>query len=161
MTPFLLREAKAGDDTFRYRLFLDTVAAEFMTLVGSQDLLQIQYRAREMSYAEVFPGAEEKIVCLPDGSPVGRLLMFLQPGAMRLVDIGLSEPYRGQGIGSTLLKSLQQECRGKRLWLELQVARTNRAARLYLRLGFRVVSEDAMYVQMRWQPIDDGQRADG
>ena len=131
-----------------------------MTLVGDESLLQMQYRARRMSYEMSFHGSEEKVICLPDGKPVGRLLIYLQPGAMRLVDIGLLESYRGQGIGTTVLRSLQQECREKGTRLELQVARTNRAANLYLRMGFTVAGQDAIYAQMRWQSMrrqdDDG-----
>jgi ribosomal protein S18 acetylase RimI-like enzyme len=151
-TQFHLREATAEDEAFRYRLFIATIGAEFMKLVGDESLLQIQYRARRISYEMSFPGAEERVICLPDGKPVGRLLIYLQPGAMRLVDIGLLESYRGQGIGTTVLRSLQQECRDKGTRLELQVAQTNRAANLYLQMGFTVVSQDAMYAQMRWQP---------
>ena len=124
-----------------------------MILAGDESLLQMQYRARRMSYEMSFPGAEEKVICLADAKPVGRLLIYPQPGAMRLVDIGLLERYRGQGIGTVVLRNLQQECLDKGSGLELQVARTNRAANLYLQMGFAVASQDAMYVQMRWQPI--------
>lgn len=150
---FHLREARAEDEAFRYQLFVETVGAEFMILAGDESLLQMQYRARRMSYEMSFPGAEEKVICLADAKPVGRLLIYPQPGAMRLVDIGLLERYRGQGIGTAVLRNLQQECLEKGSGLELQVARTNRAANLYLQMGFTVASQDAMYVQMRWQPI--------
>jgi ribosomal protein S18 acetylase RimI-like enzyme len=150
---FHLREARAEDEAFRYRLFVATVGSEFMTLVGDESLLQMQYRARRMSHERSFPGAEEKIICLPDGKPVGRLLIYLQPRAIRLVDIGLLESYRGHGIGTTVLRTLQQDCRDKGTRLELQVARTNRAVNLYLQMGFTVASQDGMYAQMRWQPM--------
>lgn len=152
-TPFHLREARAEDEARRYRIFIETAGTDLMRLAGNESLLQMQYRAREMSYASRFPGAEEKMICLPDGRSVGRLVVYRQPGAMRLVDIGLLESHRGQGIGTALLKDLQQECMDGGSRLELQVARTNRAAQLYLRMGFSVTSEDAMYAHMRWQPM--------
>jgi len=149
---FHLRPPRTEDDPFRYQLFVETAAEEFMALVGDVTLLRMQYRAREMSYAVSFPVAEETIICLADGSPVGRLLVCEQPGRMRLIDVGLLKSHRGQGIGSAVLRSLQQECKSKGLPLELQVKQASPAAQLYSGLGFTVTSQDAMYVQMTWQP---------
>ncbi len=81
---FHLRKARADDEAFRYCLFSETAGAEFMTLVGDEGLLQIQYRAREMSYAMNFSGAQENVICLADGKPVGRLLTYSQPGTMTI-----------------------------------------------------------------------------
>jgi len=156
---FHLRPARAEDESFRYRLFVETAAEEFMAIVGDANLLQMQYRARETNYAAIFPAAEEKIICLADGSPAGRLLVCEQPGRMRLIDIGLLKSQRGQGVGSAVVWSLQQECEAKGLPLELQVRQASPAARLYSRLGFTVTSQDAMYVQMTWQPTQQAARA--
>jgi GNAT superfamily N-acetyltransferase len=149
---FYLRQITEKDDAFRYQLFTETAGAEFMAIVGNKYLLEMQYRARNMSYATSFPGAEERLICLSDGRPVGRLLVYLQPGVMRLVDIGLLKSHREQGIGTTVLKNLQQRCQDEGSELELQVARTSRAEKFYLQMGFLVTGQDAIYTQMRWQP---------
>lgn len=149
---FYVRQITEKDEAFRYQLFTETAGADFMAMVGDKYLLEMQYRARNMNYATSFPGAEERLICLPDGRPVGRLQVYLQPGVMRLVDIGLLESHRGQGIGTTVLKNLQQQCQDEGSELELQVARTSRAEKLYLQMGFLVTGQDAIYTQMRWQP---------
>lgn len=149
---FYLRQITEKDEPFRYQLFSETAGAEFMAIVGDRYLLEMQYHARNMSYATSFPGAEERLICLPDGRPVGRLLVYLQPGVMHLVDIGLLESYRGKGIGTIVLKNLQQQCQDNGSELELQVARASRAEKLYLQMGFLVNGQDAIYTQMRWQP---------
>ncbi|MGC2160910.1 MAG: GNAT family N-acetyltransferase [Silvibacterium sp.] len=150
---FHFRGVTEEDEAFRYRLFTETAGAEFMAIVGDQRLLQMQYRGREMSYASQFPGAKEWLICLSDGKPVGRVLLDLQPGVMRLVDIGLLEVYRGQGIGKTIVQNLQQQCQDRRSELVLQVAQTSHAKNLYWQMGFTEAGHDAVYAQMKWQPM--------
>lgn len=147
------RQATAEDEAFRYRLFVETSGAEFVAMVGGEGLLQMQYRAREMSYAMSFPDAKETLICLSDGRVVGRQLLYLQPGTTRLVDIGLLKQYRGQGVGTMVLGKLLRECEDNGRQMELQVSQLNPAVHLYLKMGFTVVSQDAMYAQMMWQPV--------
>jgi ribosomal protein S18 acetylase RimI-like enzyme len=68
------------------------------------------------------------------------------------LDIALLPEYQNQNIGTTLIQSLLQEATEAQKSVVLHVLRSNRAARLYERLGFKLVSEDAVYREMKFIP---------
>ena len=69
---------------------------------------------------------------------------------MHLRQLHLIRNVRGQGIGTQLIKELQRaDALGK--YVTLDVMHGN-PARLYLRLGFRQISQDAAKRQMIWRP---------
>jgi hypothetical protein len=43
--------------------------------------------------------------------------------------------------------------------VQLHVLRGNRALRLYLRLGFRIIADDGLYFQMEWRPSRETENA--
>jgi ribosomal protein S18 acetylase RimI-like enzyme len=68
---------------------------------------------------------------------------------IRLVDIALLPEFRGQEIGGEIIKDLISEAENRRLPLTLTVLKTNDGAlRLYQRLGFKSVADDAIYISM-------------
>ena len=70
-----------------------------------------------------------------------------------LIDIAILPQYRGAGIGTLLLKDLVDESRSKKVPIELKVSKSNTAAaRLYERMGFIRLGEDAMYYEMMRNP---------
>jgi ribosomal protein S18 acetylase RimI-like enzyme len=74
---------------------------------------------------------------------------------MRLIDIAVINGKRRQGLGTEVIRVLQQEC-GARGWtLKLQVLKENAAERLYRRLGFEVAGEDSLRRQMVWSGAKD------
>ena len=58
--------------------------------------------------------------------------------------------YRNQGIGTLLLRQLQEEANRGRKPLRLQIIRFNRAVNLLERLGFVRTSETGTHFQMEW-----------
>ncbi len=62
-----------------------------------------------------------------------------------LVDISLLPEARGSGLGTAILKDLVAAETGP---VQLHVERTNRARRLYERLGFEVVETQPIYLRM-------------
>ena len=90
---------------------------------------------------------------LVDGEPAGRLLVARWRDEIRIVDITLLPAFRGRGAGSDLLAELMDEATemGKRL--SIHVEQTNRALRLYERLGFKPVGETGVYLRMEWDPV--------
>ncbi len=59
---------------------------------------------------------------------------------------------RGQGIGTQLIKELLQRADALGKSVTLDVMHGNPARLLYLRLGFRQISQDAAKRQMIWRP---------
>lgn len=156
-----LRPATAADEAFFRALYHSTRAEEARASgwppAMVQAFLDSQFAAQQAGYAQSFPGAETFAVLLGADAPepVGRIILYRSAHALRLVDFALSPSSRNQGLGTRLLAQLQQMARRAGCPLELQVERGSRALSLYLRAGFTRCGENALRVQMRWQPDDE------
>ena len=64
--------------------------------------------------------------------------------------------HRGTGMGTALLKDLLAEAERAGKPVRLQVLKTNRAIRLYARLGFAITGESPTHLQMEWRPGPPG-----
>ena len=144
-------------EELRYRLFAEDKLAEFAAMGVPPEqaslLVKMQYRGRAMSYAEAYPQAEEMLLCLQDGAEeiaIGRLLLARATDHWRIVDIALLAAYRGQGHGRSAVEQVQRECAEAGVALQLRVQHGNPAARLYERMGFCAVHQDAIGVEMVW-----------
>jgi GNAT superfamily N-acetyltransferase len=157
-----LRAATTDDLPFLGRLYRDTRRQELEGWGWPQEqrewFLQMQFDARQRSYETAFPNAEDRIVCIQD-TPVGRLLLNRGPAGLQLIDLALLEEYRNQGLGTELLRRLQDECARERIALCLQVLTANPAMRLYQRLGFAQVSADPVYARLEWLPVSSPEGA--
>jgi ribosomal protein S18 acetylase RimI-like enzyme len=156
-----LRDAVPEDVPFLARLYSDTRRQE----VGAwgwppeqQELfLRMQFDAQRRSYRASFPDASDRIICV-ESVAAGRLLVGQEPEGVRLIDIALLAEHRNRGIGTGLIRQLQQECEMRGSTLRLQVLQGNPAVRLYQRLGFVPSSAGPMYVQMEWTPSQQRER---
>jgi len=154
-----LRKAGPEDEPLLYDLFAEDRAAQFaacgMGEAQFKPLIEMQYRGRKMTYAAQYPAAEDSILLDEDGQPVGRLLLDRRPDRWRIVDIAVLVNHRGRGLGTQVLKECQRQCETAEVRMELQVALWNPARRLYERLGFRAIREDAVAVEMVWSAADE------
>jgi ribosomal protein S18 acetylase RimI-like enzyme len=150
-----LRPCDSQDDGFLFALFMSVKEEDFAALNWSpaqlEPLLRMQFTAQSQSYAADYPRAAHELVCF-NGQPVGRLITDNTAEAMLLVDIALTPEVRGRGIGAELIRGLQAQCAADRKPLRLHVANTNRAVRLYERLGFVVTGETEVRRLMEWRP---------
>lgn len=144
------------DEDFLRELYLTTREdlAGLLTADQLRQLVAIQYAAQQRTYSEQFPTASNEIVLL-DGRPVGRFLVERRADVIHIIDIALLPEVRGVGVGSILIQRLLRECRAASLPCILQVLKSNRAQRLYARLGFRVMTDDGVRYLMRWEPASD------
>jgi len=153
-----LRPVSPADDAFLFELYASTrpdIAS--LGLGGAQldILLRGQWMAQRHGYLARYPHGEHQLV-LVDGRPVGRLWVAREPAELRLVDISLLPAHRGAGVGTELLRALQQEATTTAKPLRLSVARDNPARRLYARLGFKPVAGTETgadpYLALEWRP---------
>jgi ribosomal protein S18 acetylase RimI-like enzyme len=146
-----LRPAGPEDTDFLFRLFSSARAPELAAFGWSEEqqgaFLRMQYVARERHYRACWPDADDRIVTI-DGRNAGRICVFRAPAALLLIDIALLPEYRNIGIGGRLINSLCDEADRARIPVRLHVDRSNPAARLYRRLGFAVMREEALYLEM-------------
>jgi GNAT superfamily N-acetyltransferase len=108
-----------------------------------------QFDAQSAHYREHYPEASFQVI-EREGVPIGRLYVARWEKEIRIVDISLLPESRGGGIGTKLLRDLQDEARAAGKSLTIHVERFNRALALYQRLGFQEIEDKGVYLLMRW-----------
>jgi len=144
------------DEIFLYELYWAIRGPEFayapITAEQKEFLIRMQFRAQMSAYAQEFPNSCCHVVLL-DGKPVGRLWVAQRESDFYLVDIALHPDLQSKGIGTVLVKRLQEEAQRVKLPIRSSVFRFNPGSlRFHQRLGFRVVREEIMQFHMEWMP---------
>jgi ribosomal protein S18 acetylase RimI-like enzyme len=149
------RPALPADEPFLFELYastrLEEIAAWGWEDAQRQAFLSMQFNARQRQYSAKAMNASHQII-LRAGQPVGHIWIDHRPGEFALMDIALLPEQRGAGIGTALIQRLQAEAAQAGMPICLHVLKTNRASRLYSRLGFQVSREDEIYAEMVWKP---------
>lgn len=155
-----LRPCRGADLAFLRRLYRHTRAAEMNATGWPDDVKRAfcrqQFDAQHTDYVRRFPQAEYWLI-LHRGDPVGRVYMDRSGPDVHLIDISLLPAHQGEGRGTAVLRALQGLAVERGCAVVLNVAHGNdRAATLYLGLGFRQVSSDAVSRRLRWEPAPAG-----
>jgi ribosomal protein S18 acetylase RimI-like enzyme len=152
---FTLRPFSAEDQDFLFQLYADTrqeeVSAFGWPAAQQEMFLRMQFNAQQRWYGMAYPGADHQLILL-ESEPAGRIMVFREQEANRLVDIALLSRFRGRGIGGQLLQALIDQSGKQGLAVRLQVLKTNRARHLYHRSGFVETGDDGLYLQMERKP---------
>jgi ribosomal protein S18 acetylase RimI-like enzyme len=145
--------ATSLDDPFLFEVFAGARLDEFRFLDEQQQqtIIKMQYNAQRLQYDEGFPDAESSIILL-DARPAGRMLVNETEREFTLIDIALLPEHRQSGVGTQLLKELLGRAVKAQKRVRLHVLKSNRARRLYERLGFSLVNEEPMYLEMTFEP---------
>lgn len=146
------RPATDADGTFRIELYASTREAELAVLqwdeTARRAFIEQQFDTRERSWQATFADAVYEIVEV-NREPVGAIATVAPPGSLHVLDIALLAPQRRRGIGTTLLSRILVEADRCGHAVTLHVDVGSPARRLYERLGFRAVSQDAMRAFMQ------------
>ena len=149
----VLRPITPEDDSFLAGLYASTRAEELSVTTWSDEEKAVfcrrQFDAQSAHYVENYPGASLQIIERA-GEPIGRLYVMRWKREIRIMDIGLLPAHRGTGIGTQLLRELQEEARSAGKTLSIHVERFNPALRLYERLGFKLVEDKGVYLLLQW-----------
>jgi ribosomal protein S18 acetylase RimI-like enzyme len=153
MSALALRPITPEDDLFLARVYASTRGDELAPTGWSDEdkavFCRRQFDAQTAHYRENYPGASFQVI-ERDGEPVGRLYVARWKKEIRIVDISLLPEHRGSGIGTKLLRELQEEARSAGKSLTIHVERFNPALRLYQRLGFKQVEDKGVYLLLEW-----------
>jgi GNAT superfamily N-acetyltransferase len=153
MTSLALRTITPEDDSFLAGVYASTRAEELAVTGWSDEEKAIfcrrQFDAQTAHYRENYPGALLQVIEREEVS-IGRLYVARWEREIRIMDIALLPEHRGAGIGTQLLRELQDEARSAGKALSIHVERFNPALRLYERLGFRQVEDKGVYLLMQW-----------
>jgi ribosomal protein S18 acetylase RimI-like enzyme len=148
-----LRPATREDEEFLLQVYQSSRGDDLRGLGWDEDridgFLEMQYQAQRKFYESDYGDATDEVI-LSEGKPAGRLIVECGEGDIRCVDLALLPEYRGRGVGTLLLRKLQEQATAANQPLRLQVIRFNRAVRLFERLGFIRISETGTHFQMEW-----------
>ena len=109
------------------------------------------FRAQHDHYHRHYAGASFDVIEI-DGEAAGRLYVARGESEARIVDVALLPAWRGQGVGTALLRGLMDEAAAAGKFVTIHVEQTNPAMRLYLRLGFEPVADHGIHRLLRWTP---------
>lgn len=121
----------------RERTMREHLAASGINPSQSEALERLLYR---------FDVAE---VLLEGVKPIGLLKVDRSGPEWRIIQIQIDPELQRTGTGSIVLGELIREAEDNGVSLALDVLKTNRARRLYERLGFSVIGEDSHEYEMR------------
>jgi ribosomal protein S18 acetylase RimI-like enzyme len=150
----VLRPITPEDDSFLAFLYASTRTEELALINWSEEqkvaFCRMQFDAQTADYQKNYPDASFKII-ERNGVAAGRLLVSRPEKAVHIIDIALLPEHRGSGIGTKLLRELQDEARAGGKMLSIHVERFNPALRLYERLGFQQAEDKGVYLLMEWR----------
>lgn len=149
-----LRPIGADDHPFLLEVYASTRERELAGVPWTPEqkasFLRMQFDAQHQYYQEHYADASFDVV-LVDGVPAGRLYVARWPRDVRIVDIALLPAFRGLGVGTRLLRGLQEEAAASDRTLSIHVERMNPALSLYERLEFGVAEDKGVYLFMEWR----------
>ena len=157
MSTLAVRPALPQDEIFLYELYSAVRGPEFalapITPTQREYLIRMQFHAQTSAYTQMYPNSCYHLVLL-DSKPVGRLWVSQSEGEFHLVDIAVHPSLQSKGIGTALIRRLQQEAANARLPIRCTVFRFNPGSlRFHQRLGFNIVREDPMNYSMEWRSV--------
>ena len=150
-----LRPATTEDVEFLLAVFKSSRGDDLRELGWEEDrideFLDMQFEAQQRIDQNEYQQADNQIV-LREEKPAGRLTVERRDHEIRCVEVALLRAHRDTGIGTLLIRQLQDEARLANKPLRLGVIRFSRAVSLFERLGFVRTSETGTHFQMEWLP---------
>jgi ribosomal protein S18 acetylase RimI-like enzyme len=157
MSTLAVRPALPQDEIFLYDLYSAVRGPEFalapVTPAQREHLIRMQFHAQMSAYTYTYPNSCYHVVLL-DSKPVGRLWVAPQDDELHLVDIAVHPSLQRKGIGTVLIRRLQEEAAKARLPIRCCVFRFNPGSlTFHQRLGFTILREDQMHYYMEWRSV--------
>jgi ribosomal protein S18 acetylase RimI-like enzyme len=143
-----LRPESPSDEGFLRDLIVANAAEELGAAAWPEPmrghLLGVQYAARRQSRREEYPEAASHVI-QADGADAGWVVVASLQHEVHIVDIMILPGKRGWGIGTAAIREILATAAVARKRVRLSVNTANEGAiRLYERLGFRTIGQDAV-----------------
>ena len=144
----------AADEPFLLKVYGSSRADEMARVPWSEEqkqaFLKMQFTAQKDHYATAYPLAKHDIIYVED-EPVGRIYVDRNPEWVHVLDITVLPEYRGQGVGTALLRRLMNEAGASGRPVTIYVEFFNPSLRLFEQLGFQREKEEGFQFLMKWQ----------
>lgn len=150
--PVSFRQARPQDFAYCERLYF----AEMERTIRELNLDMVKHATR---FRALWKPAEVRIIALGNAN-IGWLQTRIEGDALFLGQLFMDVPFQGQGIGTEVMKRIIGEAADAGQGVTLGVVKTNRALRLYKRLGFQITHEDDRKFYMRRQPAPSAPLSD-
>jgi ribosomal protein S18 acetylase RimI-like enzyme len=111
----------------------------------------MQSMAQELEYKNKFKDSTYQLI-LYKKIPAGRLYLWESDKELRVLDISLLPEFQGKGIGGKILTDIINSAHKKNKIVCLHVAPGNPAKKLYERLGFKFIRNEATREYMECKP---------
>lgn len=152
-TAVALRPATPEDRELLFRVYASAREEELAPVPwppeAKEAFLRQQFDAQDAWWRTHYAGATFEVVVV-DGRDAGRLYLWEGPREVRIVDVALLPEARSGGVGTRLLRSVQERARAAGKAVTIHVERMNRALVFYERLGFRLVEDKGVYLFLSW-----------
>jgi ribosomal protein S18 acetylase RimI-like enzyme len=148
-----LRPATPADRDLLLRVYSSTREEELAPVPwppeAKEAFLRQQFDAQDAWWRTHYAGATFAVI-VADGVDAGRLYLWESPSEVRIVDVALLPEARRGGIGTRLVRDVQERAAAAGKSVTIHVERMNPALRLYERLGFRLVEDKGVYLFLSW-----------
>ena len=138
---FLIRPSAENDFVFLCQLRKLALFEAVEKVFGWNETIQKEICRRE--WEEARPDIIEI-----SGQKAGSYLVQINSDHIYLGRFYLLPKFQGQGIGSKILNEVLAISERENLPIKLCYLQGNRVGRLYMRLGFKIISEDTEFVHM-------------
>ncbi|MBB3112002.1 ribosomal protein S18 acetylase RimI-like enzyme [Paenibacillus phyllosphaerae] len=121
----------------------------------TNQILQLQYRAKSMSYRNQYPQAIDFLIDL-DNEAAGIAIVHEGTTLLSLIDLMVLPHFQRLGLGTQVIRLLQSEAQQRDIPVKLHVDVSNtNAYNWYVRMGFEEVSSTLTHHEMIWNPNGD------
>lgn len=145
---YTLRQATEQDLEFLYQLHVTTMREYITATWGWHEAWQRDY------FLQKWDPTPRQIIQV-GGQDAGVVVVSWLADSIKLELIELQPEYQGRGIGTAVIRDIQQKAHDLCLPLTLHVLKANQAAqKLYLRLGFTITAEREERYVMTWLSPD-------
>lgn len=148
MTDWHLRKVDISDFGFIFRVYRSTMKPYIEKIWKWDDTAQRQ------RYEDLFSVDGYQIIQSGD-KDIGVLSITHMDEYDFLARIEILPDYQNRGIGTAIIQSLIQEAKDTTRPIMLRVFKINPAHRLYKRLGFQVIRQDEVHLDMLYATVDD------
>lgn len=146
ISQFGLRPARPEEFPFAEAIHIDAMRPLMLQLDAWDEPM------RRAMIRRSFKAADSRIITL-EGRDIGWIQVTERDADYNLAQLQILGDYCGRGIGSRIIRDLQDRAVREGRTVSLSVVRTNRAIALYLRLGFRMIDPKATPIlDMVWVP---------